>query len=51
MVTPDRARESFNAEVVDAAGNRYLQVSGYRTVALPGSVDVGPLRAMRPVLA
>ena len=51
IVTPDEQQESFNAEVVDTAGNRYLQVSGYRTVALPNSVDVEPLHAMRPVLA
>ena len=51
IVTPDEHGESFNAEVIDAAGNRYLQVSGYSTVALPSSVDLEPLRAMRPVLA
>jgi NAD(P)-dependent dehydrogenase (short-subunit alcohol dehydrogenase family) len=51
IVTPDERQESFNAEVVDTAGNHYLQVSGYRTVALPNSVDVEPLHAMRPVLA
>ena len=51
VVTAVGEGESFDAEVVDTAGNRYLQVSGYRTVALPNSVDVEPLRAMRPVLA
>jgi hypothetical protein len=51
IVTPDEQQESFDAEVIDTAGNRYLQVSGYRTVALPNSVDLEPLRAMRPVLA
>jgi NAD(P)-dependent dehydrogenase (short-subunit alcohol dehydrogenase family) len=30
---------SFDAEVVDAAGNRYLYMSGYRTAALPYAVD------------
>ncbi len=51
IVTPDEGQESFDAEVVDNAGNRYLQVSGYRTVALPNRIDVEPLRAMRAVLA
>ena len=39
VVTPDRIRGSFDAEVVDTKGNRYLQLSGYRTVALPSAVD------------
>jgi len=39
VVTPDPDQGSFNAEVVDAAGNRYVHLSGYRTVALPNSVD------------
>ncbi len=51
VVTPDSQGESFNAEVVDKAGNQYLHLSGYRTVALPNSVDVEPLRVMRSVMA
>jgi NAD(P)-dependent dehydrogenase (short-subunit alcohol dehydrogenase family) len=51
VVTPDEPKESFDADVVDTAGNLYLRVSGYRTVALPNSVDLEPLRAMRPVVA
>src|SRR5208337_4085431 len=35
VVTPDSARGSFDAEVVDTHGNLYLQLSGYRTAALP----------------
>ena len=35
VVTPDPDRGSFDAEVVDAKGNRYLHLSGYRTVAVP----------------
>jgi hypothetical protein len=30
--------ECFDAEVVDSAGNVYVQLKGYRTIALPGSV-------------
>jgi len=51
IVTPDEQQESFDAEVVDTAGNRYLQVSGYRTVALPDNIDLKSLKDMRPVLA
>ena len=35
IVTPRPERESFDVEVVDEAGNRYVELSGYRTVALP----------------
>jgi NAD(P)-dependent dehydrogenase (short-subunit alcohol dehydrogenase family)/acyl carrier protein len=37
---------SFNVEVVDKAGNRYVQLSGYHTIALPGAVEGEPLKAM-----
>jgi NAD(P)-dependent dehydrogenase (short-subunit alcohol dehydrogenase family)/acyl carrier protein len=33
--------ESFNAQVVDDDGAVYLQLRGYRTVALPGKVELG----------
>jgi len=46
-VTPDPDRESFDAEVVDAEGNRYVQLRGYRTVALPNAVDAGALKALQ----
>ena len=49
VVTPDERGESFDAEVVDKAGNRYLHVRGYRTVALPNSVEVEALKGMRTV--
>ena len=45
VVTPDQG--SFDAEVVDAAGNRYLHLSGYRTVALPTSIDAEALKALK----
>jgi acyl transferase domain-containing protein/NAD(P)-dependent dehydrogenase (short-subunit alcohol dehydrogenase family)/acyl carrier protein len=41
LVTADQGR--FNAEVVDAAGQRYLSMSGYTTAALHNRVDAGPL--------
>jgi hypothetical protein len=46
VVTPNPDQASFNAEVVDAKGNRYLEVTGYRTVALPNAIDAGPLKAL-----
>ena len=47
VVTPDPDGGSFDADVVDTAGNRYAQVTGYRTVALPGVVDAEPLKVSR----
>ena len=51
VVTPDPANASFDAEVVDAAGNRYVQLTGYQTVALPDPVDAEPLKALHAVVA
>ena len=47
VVTPHPERGSFDAEVMDGAGNLYLQVSGYQTVALPESVNGELLNALR----
>ncbi len=49
VVTPDMAGEKFDAEVVDTQGNRYLQLTGYRTVTLPDNVDAEPLQALQSV--
>ncbi len=51
VVTPHPEQESFDANVVDAEGNCYLQVIGYKTVALPNSVDAGTLRELRAALS
>ncbi|HEY4934893.1 MAG TPA: SDR family oxidoreductase [Terriglobales bacterium] len=51
IVTPDTAGEKFDAEVVDAQGNQYLRLTGYRTVTLPDSVDAEPLQALQHVTA
>lgn len=45
-ITPDPVRESFDAEVVDAVGNQYVQLSGYRTVALPNAIEPERLKAL-----
>jgi NAD(P)-dependent dehydrogenase (short-subunit alcohol dehydrogenase family) len=48
VVTPNPSQLRFDAEVVDAKGNCYLQLTSYRTVALPSAIDaerVKPLHA------
>jgi hypothetical protein len=50
VVTPNPFEGSFDAEVVDAKGTRYLQLSGYRTVTVPGAVDAGRLEALRAAM-
>jgi NAD(P)-dependent dehydrogenase (short-subunit alcohol dehydrogenase family) len=50
VVTPGPDGESFDAEVVDGAGNRYLRLGGYRTVALPGRVPEERLQALQAAL-
>ncbi|HXZ42555.1 MAG TPA: SDR family NAD(P)-dependent oxidoreductase, partial [Terriglobales bacterium] len=50
VVTPDPARCSFDAEVVDMAGNRYLRLLGYRTVAIPNAVDAERLKALQGLM-
>ncbi len=51
VVTPDTDQASFHAEVVDAKGKRYLQLSGYRTVAVPNAVDAGRLKALQAAMS
>ncbi|MGB7433988.1 MAG: SDR family NAD(P)-dependent oxidoreductase, partial [Candidatus Acidiferrum sp.] len=49
VVTPKPDQGSFDAEVVDTAGNLYVQMRGYRTVALPNTVDAEPLKQLQAV--
>jgi len=49
VVTADPAQKSFDVEVLDEAGKRYVRVSGYRTEALPGKVDAEPLKKLQAV--
>lgn len=51
VVTPNLEQESFDAEVVDTKGNCYVQLSGYRTAAMPNSLDDGPLKLLHAVMA
>jgi hypothetical protein len=46
VVTP-ASDGSFDADVVDAAGNRYMHLAGYRTIALPYTVDTKPFKALK----
>jgi 3-oxoacyl-(acyl-carrier-protein) synthase/acyl carrier protein/NAD(P)-dependent dehydrogenase (short-subunit alcohol dehydrogenase family) len=50
VVTPTRER-SFAAEVVDAKGNLYVQLRGYRTVEIPNAVDAERLKALQAALS
>jgi len=51
VVTPDEKHGTFDAEVVDTDGNRYVRLSGYQTVALPDEVDGASLQALQAVTA
>ncbi len=46
VVTPN-PDGSFDVEVVDMAGNMYIHLLGYRTVALPYTVKSEPLKALQ----
>ena len=39
LVTPHPQTSSFDAEIVDANGNCYLRMRGYRTAPIPDSID------------
>jgi hypothetical protein len=47
VVTPNPDNQTFNAEVTDASGNRYLRLTGYRTVAIPMDVGAESLKALQ----
>ena len=51
VVTHSPNEDSFDAEVVDKAGNRYVQLQGYKVVAHPDAVDAEPLKALQAVMA
>ena len=50
VVTPNAQAGEFSAEVLDTAGHVYLQLSGYRTVALPAALDAAKLEPLRHVM-
>jgi len=49
LVTPSSQQGSFDAEVVDTAGNCYVHLSAYRTVAVP--VDAEAVKALQAVMS
>jgi acyl transferase domain-containing protein/acyl carrier protein len=51
VITPDPNRGSFDAEIVDANGNSYLQLAGYRTIALPSAIDAEGLKALQAAMS
>jgi 3-oxoacyl-(acyl-carrier-protein) synthase/acyl carrier protein/NAD(P)-dependent dehydrogenase (short-subunit alcohol dehydrogenase family) len=51
LVTPDPDRGTFDAEVLDTKGNRYLQLSGYRTVAVPNAMDADRLKPLQVAMS
>jgi NAD(P)-dependent dehydrogenase (short-subunit alcohol dehydrogenase family) len=50
LVVPDPDRATFDADIVDAAGNRRLHMIGYRTIALPGEIDAEPLKSLHAAM-
>ncbi len=51
VVTSGQGHGSFDAEVVDAKGNGYLQLRGYRTVVVPNTVDADRLKALQAAMS
>jgi hypothetical protein len=51
VVTPNQVDGSFDADVVDYDGTRYLHVSGYRTVAFREDVDALMFPSAQAVMA
>jgi hypothetical protein len=51
VITPHPDQGYFDAEVVDAEGNCYLKLDGYRTVAIPGAVDGGRLKELQALMS
>ncbi|ABF39470.1 beta-ketoacyl synthase [Candidatus Koribacter versatilis Ellin345] len=50
VVTPHPEHGTFDAEVVDADGNRYLRVDGYHTTALPAPIDPEVLTSLQQLI-
>jgi hypothetical protein len=51
VVIPNPEQGSFNAQIVDPKGNLYLQVSDYRTVAVPDGIDPERMQALRSAMS
>jgi len=51
LVAPQPEKSQFDAEVIDSERNVYLQLRGYRTVALPAGVDADVLKKLQALFA
>jgi len=51
IVTRDATRGAFDAEVVDTNGNRFVKLSGYRTIATPISLNAEQAKVLRALLS
>jgi hypothetical protein len=49
LVTPG-PEGTFDAEVVDAKGNLYVRLGGYRTIAMPGAVNADHVKVLQRML-
>jgi len=51
IIAPHSQPSHFDVEVLDAAGNVYLQLTGYRTVVLPEGVDANAVKALQALMS
>ncbi|HME32322.1 MAG TPA: polyketide synthase dehydratase domain-containing protein, partial [Terriglobales bacterium] len=51
VVTPNPDQGTFDAEVVDTKGNCYVHLNGYRTAALPNSVDAETFKTLQEAMS
>jgi Polyketide synthase dehydratase len=51
VVTPDPAHGTFDAEVVDEDGRRYVHLGGYRTIAMPSAVNADHVKTLHAMLS
>jgi hypothetical protein len=49
LITPRPDQSGVDAQVVDGDGNVYVQMNGYRTVALPNAVDTKPFKVLTAI--
>ena len=49
-VTPNLNTGSFDAEVVDTGGNRYVILRGYKTVAIPDALNADQLKRLQTLM-
>jgi len=50
VVNPHREAGSFDARVLDASGNVYVDLHGYRTVELPAGIDAADRKPLREAM-